>query len=100
MTLRHIVSWKLNGETKEERDVQAAKATAILTSLPAKIEQIRELNVYRNDLFDGDNFDLVLVADFDDAEGLAEYAAHSDHLPAIAYMKQATSGRAAVDFYL
>ena len=42
---------------------------------------LRAIALYRNSLFEGENWDLTLVAQFDDAEGLAAYADHPDHQP-------------------
>jgi len=100
MTLRHIVSWKLNGATREERDVQAERAIAALVPLRESVPTVRALSVHRNELFDGANFDLTLVADFDHAEGLEVYASHPTHLPVVALMQEITAGRAATDFTL
>lgn len=98
MTLRHIVSWKLNGETLAARNGQAAKIAEALETLPALIPEIRALSVHRNELFDGANYDVTLIADFDDAEGLAVYADHPEHLPVVDMIKGMVSGRVAVDF--
>lgn len=98
MTLRHIVSWKLNGETLAERDEQAAQIAAALEALRDQIPEIRELNVYRNELHDGANFDVTLIADFEDADGLAVYAVHPEHLPVVEMIKGMVSDRVAVDF--
>ena len=98
MTLRHIVSWKLNGETYAARNGQAAKIAEALEALRDRIPEILELNVYRNELHDGANFDLTLIADFDDAAGLATYAVHPEHLPVVDMIKGMVSDRVAVDF--
>lgn len=98
MTLRHIVSWKLNGGTREERDAQAAEAVAAIEPLREAVPSVRSLALHRNELFDGANYDLTLIADFDDEAGLAEYASHPEHLPVIALMKTLTAARTAVDF--
>ncbi|MGW9022151.1 Dabb family protein [Leucobacter chromiiresistens] len=98
MALRHIVSWKFAGETREERDAHAARAIAALEPLQSLVPSVRALSVHRNELFDGANHDLTLIADFDDEAGLAEYAAHPDHLPVIDLMKSITTARAASDF--
>ncbi|MDI6023704.1 Dabb family protein [Leucobacter sp. UT-8R-CII-1-4] len=98
MTLRHIVSWKFNGETKEQRDAQAAEAIALIDPLREKIESVRALSLHRNELFDGANFDLTLIADFDDAEGLEFYAKHPEHQPALQYMPTVAAARVATDF--
>ena len=98
MTLRHIVSWKLSGETLDERNAQAAEIVAALTPLVDTVPSVRALAVHRNELFDGDNFDVTLVADFDDADGLAAYATHPEHVAAGAIIKSHAIGRVATDF--
>ncbi|EYT51822.1 hypothetical protein H490_0114820 [Leucobacter sp. UCD-THU] len=98
MTLRHIVSWKFAGETREQRDAQAVEAIARIAPLRERVPSVRALSLHRNELFDGANYDLTLIADFDDAAGLAEYAEHPEHLPVIDYMKTVTAARAASDF--
>jgi len=98
MTLRHVVSWKLNGKTREERDAQAAEARALIEPLRETIPTVRALNLYRNELFDGSNFDLTLIADFDDAEGLEVYAKHPEHQPALQFMATIVAERVATDF--
>lgn len=98
MTLKHIVNWKLGGETIEERNAQAAEIIAALEPLIDLVPSLRKINVYRNELFDGDNFDVTLIADFDDAEGLAAYATHPDHVAAGAIVKRYAVARVATDF--
>ena len=98
MTLRHIVNWKLGGETRDARDVQAREIADALLPLNGLVPSVRALDVHRNELFDGDNFDVTLIADFDDAEGLAAYAAHPDHVRAGAVVKRHAVERVATDF--
>lgn len=98
MTLRHVVSWKMKGETPRERDFQAAEAIEAISALRGSVPSVRSLSVHRNELFDGANFDVTLIADFDDAEGLAAYASHPNHLPVIELMKGIVAARAACDF--
>ncbi|PRI10996.1 Dabb family protein [Leucobacter massiliensis] len=98
MTLRHIVSWRFAGETPEERAARALQAVAALEPLRERIPSLRALSVHRNELFDGQNFDLTLIADFDDADGLAAYATHPEHLPVVELMGRISVARAATDF--
>lgn len=100
MTLRHIVSWKLSGETLTQRDEQAEEIAAALTPLIDTVPSVRALSVHRNELFDSDNYDVTLIADFDDAEGLAAYATHPEHVAAGAVIKRHSIGRVATDFTL
>lgn len=102
MALRHIVTWKLSGAGRTERDAQAADITAALSPLRDTVPSVRALELHRNKLFDaedgGTNWDLTLVADFDDAEGLAAYASHPEHLAAGEVIKRHAVDRVATDF--
>lgn len=100
MTLRHVVAWKLSGETREARDAQAAEIIAALSPLIDTVPSLRALGVHRNELFDGDNWDVTLIADFDDAAGLEAYAVHPEHVAAGAVVKRHAVGRVATDFTL
>ncbi|WP_427869793.1 Dabb family protein [Leucobacter luti] len=98
MALRHIVSWKMSGADRAARDAQAAEIIAALTPLTELVPSLRALSVHRNELFDGDNYDVTLVADFDDADGLAAYAVHPDHVAAGEVVKRHAAARVATDF--
>lgn len=100
MTLRHIVTWKLSGDTREARDAQAAEIAAALTPLAELVPSVRALSVHRNELFDGANWDVTLIADFDDQAGLAAYATHPAHVAAGAVVSSHAVGRVATDFTL
>lgn len=100
MTLRHVVSWKLSGETREARDAQAAEMIAALSPLAATVPTLNKITVHRNELFDGDNWDVTLIADFDDEAGLAAYVVHPDHVAAGAVVKSHAAARVATDFTL
>lgn len=100
MTLRHIVTWKLSGETLAERDAQAAEIIAALTPLAETVPSVRALSAHRNELFEGVNWDVTLIADFDDADGLAAYNSHPAHVAAGLVIKRHSIGRVAADFTL
>ncbi|MBO1900518.1 Dabb family protein [Leucobacter weissii] len=100
MTLRHIVTWRLSGADRAQRDAQAAEIAAALTPLAETVASVRALAVHRNELFDGDNWDVTLIADFDDADGLAAYASHPEHVAAGAVVKRHATDRVATDFTL
>lgn len=98
MALRHIVTWKLSGETVSERDAQAAEIVAALSPLADIVPSVRSLSVHRNEINHGENWDVTLVSTFDDAEGLTAYAVHPDHVAAAAIVKSHAVQRACVDF--
>ncbi|GAA1447233.1 Dabb family protein [Leifsonia poae] len=97
MTIRHVVSWKLAAAEESERAEQLAVMKRGLEGLPATIPEILSLEVGINAL-DGDNFDIVLISDFADADALARYVAHPDHQVVAGYIRSVVGGRSAVDF--
>jgi hypothetical protein len=98
MTVRHIVTWKLSGESVEDRDAQAAEIVAVLEPLEGRVPGVQSLRLHRNTLNHENNWDLMLESVHDDAEALAVYAGHPEHLAAVEVVKQRTVGRACVDF--
>lgn len=78
--LRHVVLLRFTDGT----DPSAADAVAAsLRALPPQIPSIRAYAVGRDLGLAPDNADLVVVADFDDAEGHAEYRDHPAHVAVV-----------------
>ncbi|MFP3467525.1 Dabb family protein [Leifsonia sp. SIMBA_070] len=97
MTIRHVVSWKLATSDDAERAEQTARITTGLESLPAVIPELRSLQVGVN-VIPGDNFDVVLISDFDSVEDIRTYQEHPAHLEVSAYIRSVVATRSAVDF--
>ncbi|WP_431802910.1 Dabb family protein [Microbacterium sp. bgisy203] len=98
MTLRHVVAFRMAAEDADTRAAHAADAAARLNALLGVVPSLRAMSAGANTLFPGDNWDLVLVADFDDAEGLAAYAVHPVHEEVAAFIGSVRADRVAVDF--
>lgn len=98
MAVRHIVSWKMNGETAEVRAQQATDIAEALRALPATVPGVLALDVHLNEFNAEANWDLVLVSDHADQAALDVYASHPDHLEVVALVKERSAGRAGVDF--
>lgn len=96
--IRHVVSFKLASADEAERAEQAETIARGLRSLPASIPEILSLEVGTNVLNPGANFDLVLIADYDDADALARYQTHPDHKKVAEYIHSVVADRSAVDF--
>ena len=73
---RHVVMVKWKPEASK---AQREAAVSGIRSLPHKISQIRQFSLGENAGIDKDAFDLVVVADFDNAEGYAAYRDNPDH---------------------
>lgn len=98
MTVRHIVSWKMNGETAEDRERQLAEIEEALEGLPALVPGVLSFDLRRNDYNADANWDLVLVSEHVDKDALDAYAVHPDHLVAVAIVRERVAARACVDF--
>ena len=99
--IRHVVSWKLTAQDAATRESDIAAITAGLTSLPSVIPEILELTVGRNVASYPDNFDIVLIADYESLEALEAYQVHPEHIRvANEIVRPRVSGRSNVDFEL
>lgn len=98
MTIRHVVTWRLAATDDTVKAEHAAAIRAGLEGLPGVVDDIRSLEVGVNDVPSDGNWDLVLIADFDDADALARYARHPEHQKVAAFIRSVTDQRSAVDF--
>ena len=96
MTILHIVSWKLAATDPAERAEHAAGIADRLRGLVGVIDEIRSLRV-GPDVVGGANWDIALVAEYDDEAALARYQVHPAHVEASTYVKSVVSERTAVD---
>ena len=93
---RHVVMFRWNPEAGDAE--QAAVVTG-LAGLPAAIEPIRAYRFGPDAGLAPDNWDFVVVADFDDEAGYLVYRDHPAHQAVIAdAIKPAISARAAVQY--
>ena len=95
--LRHIITWKLTAEDTATRIEDAATISAALQSLVPIIPEIRSLTVSTNVASIDNNWDLVLVADYDDEAALRAYIAHPEHQRVGVIIRSLVAQRAAVD---
>lgn len=98
--VRHIVMFEFleeaDGRTKKEN---VAVAKSMLEALQGVVPTLKASEVRINDsLANQSNYDLVLIADYDDFEGLNEYTVHPEHVKVGEFMKKVRKSRACVDF--
>jgi Stress responsive A/B Barrel Domain len=98
--LRHVVAWKLAAEDPATKLEQSAEIASRLNALVPIIPQIRSLTVGSNAVEIEGNWDVVLVADYDDVDGLRAYIDNPDHQTAVSYIRSVVAERSAVDFIL
>lgn len=98
--IKHIVMFSLKetarGKSKQENALEAKER---LLGFPQSIPSLRKIEVGINSKDASDkNFDIVLVCDFDDIEGLNEYIVHPVHVEFGKFMREIRIDRACVDY--
>jgi quinol monooxygenase YgiN len=96
--LRHVVSFKLTAEDRETKAAQAAEISRRLDALVPLIPQVRQLNLGVDTGETAGNWDIVLVADYDDADALDAYQTHPEHQKVAAFIRSLASARSCVDY--
>lgn len=98
--IRHIVMFRFlpeaEGRTAREN---ALAAKEMLDALPGRIPSLISSETHMG-IADGakSNFHLVLISDFSDREGLAEYIVHPLHKAVGEFMKGVRESRTCVDY--
>ncbi|GGF71636.1 stress responsive protein [Azorhizobium oxalatiphilum] len=78
--IRHIVMWRVSGNTREERDAARLKVKTAFEGLRGRIDGMTHVEVGL-DMSDVDYAcDVVLVSEFETPADLEAYATHPEHL--------------------
>lgn len=96
--IHHIVLWRLNGESKGPRVEQAGKIKTALEALNGRIPGLRRLEVGVDISATDHSADVALYSEFEDAEALANYQRHPEHVQAAALVSKMASERRVVDY--
>jgi hypothetical protein len=98
--IRHIVAWKLTAQDADGKSAAFDELAEAFGPLPALIPQIKTLHLGRDLGETPNNWDVVLVMDFETTGDLAAYQGHPDHQPVKTTVRRLTGDRMAVDFEL
>lgn len=96
MTVRHIVSWQLAASDPADKAESVDTIRTSLQSLVGVVDDIRSLQVGA-DVVGGGNWDVVLIADFDDVDAVGRYQVHPAHQKVAAVIRPLVANRACVD---
>lgn len=98
--VKHIICLKLKDFAEGNPKLENAKlAKEKLLALKEKIGEIKYIEVGLNDLkASQDNFDLVLITEFDSFSDLYVYQKHSEHVKVAEFIVKIRDVRACVDF--
>jgi hypothetical protein len=96
--IRHIVMWRLRGDTAEERAAARLKVKDAFEGLKGLIKGLNHIEVGL-DVSDVDYAcDVVLVSEFADRAALKAYATHPEHLRVREELGDLRIGRFQVDY--
>jgi len=96
--VRHIVMWRVRGDTPEERQAARLKVKSAFESLRGRIEGMTHMEIGL-DISDVDYAcDVVLVTEFSRLEDLKSYAVHPEHLRVRAELGDLRVTRHQVDY--
>lgn len=98
--IKHIVMFKFlhsaEGRTKQENLDLAA---SMLRNLQGKIPSLHSSELHYNDKTAAKtNYDLILICNFKNWEGLKEYLVHTEHIAVGEFIKRVRRSRACVDY--
>ena len=97
--VKHVIMWRVSGETDEERAGARLKVKTAFEGLRGRISGMRSLEVGVD--VSGVDYasDVVLVAEFDSSEQLENYASHPEHLRVRKELGDLRIERRQVDYY-
>ena len=78
--IRHVVMWRLKGDTADERHLAGLRVKVAFEGLYGLIPGMSHIEVGQGFGVQGEACDVVLIAQFDNDAALAAYATHPEHL--------------------
>lgn len=96
--IRHIVFFRMKGEGTDDVRRNALELKARLEALPPLIKEIRHLETGLDVVRSEASYDLSLTVDVDDLSALEAYRVHPAHQEVVAFVKEASTARAVVDY--
>ena len=88
--INHVVLFKLNNYSKQEKQAVIAELKAALEGLKEKIEELKYIEVGVNYELEAKSYDLVLISHFESLEALDRYRVHPEHLKVVKRIDETT----------
>ena len=93
--LQHYVFLKYREETSDGHITSFCER---MQALPGVIDEVRRLEIGRDELHDARSWDLVLIMEFESVDALRAYQRHQAHVAAMAFNEPFVAAVASVDF--
>ncbi len=97
--IKHIVMIKLKDfDSKDEKTSHASKFRQMLLDLVDKVPDLLSMEVGLNFNEKPSAYDIVLISEFENREGLDNYRVHPGHLKVLDYLREIMESTAVVDY--
>lgn len=97
--LKHIVMWKFKEFADGAlRTQNLHHAKTLFEALPAKIPQIKKLEVGSSVEHSDQSYDFVLISEFENQDALKQYQIHPEHVKVVDYLGRVQTVKAVIDF--
>lgn len=95
--IRHVVVFKVAGETDEDRSASLDVLAAALRPLSESVPHLRSLYVAADTSGISSHWDAVLVTEHDSWDEVTAYQSHPEHIAAVHIINPVVEDRAVVD---
>ena len=96
--IKHIVMFKMKGETLAEKNTNIRVMKEFLENLPSKITEIKDYEVGINISQASSAMDMVLYSTFENNENLNTYRDHPEHKKILDFLHDICEGVKVVDY--
>ena len=98
--IKHIVMWTIReGETPRAKFEKMAEVKARILDLKDRIHEIVSMDVYFNSpSAPDDNYDVILISEFNSWADLDAYQKHPLHLEVVEYIRNVRQNRVGIDY--
>lgn len=98
--IKHIVMMKLKRDENSDFQKNILKLETMLNALKSQIDCIKNFEVGINISDRPAAYDIVLVAEFDNAEDLSIYRFHPDHTKVVEFIREVVADSKVIDYQI
>jgi hypothetical protein len=86
--IRHIVLWRLKGDTETEKRKRGLQIKSVLEALNGKIPGMIRLEIGMDFSRTPDSSDIVLYSEFESKSAVEAYQQHPEHLKVMPFVRE------------
>lgn len=99
--IKHIVMWKFQEEAEGKSKKENVEIiTESLMKLSGVISEIKAMEIFADDSESEENYDAVLITEFENFHDLNNYKVHPEHQKISRYINKIKLSRASIDYHM